>query len=522
MPLTSSLEKKMPRFSVSVIVCLCITSLCCLGGIQRAQAEYSTPGLGFSYTLDQLVAQSGGAVTGNNFSYQINDSVVISPTDLLTISEGTTLVFMDSPSNIGLEVNGRLHAFGSENLPIVFTGNTPAPGTWRGLDFNNTNSSSEFQLSHVEIAYSTIAVDVFGGDIEIDHCEIHHSLEKAIDISSADGLITNCHLHHNQQRTVTMTLTSSPVFENCFFEHNNQENSSPYPYFNVGLQGVNSPTIRNCTIEGNGNQMSGGMAFWASCQALIENNSISGCGYGILCYSTDANPTLYNNHIFDNTIHPDTVNWGFGVACNGNNAPVLAENTIEGHWYGVAAVNGGQPNLGDITNASADDDGLNVFRDNGINGYNYAFFNNTPLQQMAQNNIWGPDGTLDEAENSIVHFNDDASLGLVIFDPVAVDPLVPVIPSHRLLEQVSAYPNPFNPRVEIKMTLSHSSLVKVAVVDIAGRLIKELSNGVMNAGPQILIWDGNDGQGKASASGLYFYRIVAGNESRLGKLLLVR
>ncbi len=300
--------------------------------VPMAQAEYVTPGLGFNYTMDQLVAQSGGAVTGSGNSYQINDSVVISPSDVLNIAPGATLTFMDTSGNIGLEINGSLLAFGTEGAPILLTGNTTTPGSWRGLDFNDTTPGSVFHLDRVEIAYADIAVDVFGGDILLAYCDIHHCLDKAVDISSANGLISNCHLHHNQQRTVTMTLTSSPTFEDCILDNNNLENSSPYPYFNVGLQGVNSPTIRGCSIDGSGIEMSGGMAFWASCNALVEDNTITGCGYGILCYSTGANPLIYDNEITDNNIHPDTVNWGFGVACNGNNSPILAGNQISGHW----------------------------------------------------------------------------------------------------------------------------------------------------------------------------------------------
>ncbi len=188
----------------------------------------------------------------------------------------------------------------------------------------------------------------------------------------------------------------------------------------------------------------------------------------------------------------------------------------------MATINGGQPNLGDIINNFPGDDGLNIFENNGLDGDSFAFYNNTALSQMAQNNFWGPLGTLEEAENSIFHQVDDPTLGLVTFDPVAEGSLVPVIPMPSVLSDVNAYPNPFNPRVEIKMTLGQESHVAVVVMDIAGRLVRQLHTGMMNSGPQILVWDGNDRQGKAAASGVYFYRVIVGNESRLGKLILVR
>ncbi len=115
-----------------------------------------------------------------------------------------------------------------------------------------------------------------------------------------------------------MTLSSSPLIENCWMENNNIDNSSPYPYINIGLQGVNSPTIRGCTILGSGHHMSGGISIWNAGSGVIEGSQIEGCGYGILCYQTAASPTIRNNTLVANNIHPDTMNWGFGVACNGN------------------------------------------------------------------------------------------------------------------------------------------------------------------------------------------------------------
>lgn len=495
-----------------------LTALCLFLSTSAAMADYTTPGLGSTLSMDQLVSQSGGAVTGSAGIYQVNESVIVSLNDRLEIAPGNTLTFMDTTGNVGFEINGGLLALGTEESPILLTGNLAAAGSWRGLDFTGTNAASVFQLTYVEIAYADIAVDVFGGDIQLENCDIHHSLDKAIDISSADGMITSCHLHHNSTRTVTMTLTSSPTFENCTLDNNNLDNASPYPYFNVGLQGANSPVIRNCFIDGSGNEMSGGMAFWASCNALVENTTITGCGYGILCYSTGANPTLLGNTIENNNIHPDDVNWGFGVACNGNNAPILMENEISGHWYGVAAINGGMPNLGNVDNIFPGDDGRNFIHDNGLNGETFAFYNNTPLDQMAQFNYW--DALY--AEDVIYHQVDNPALGLVNFEPEGNYTNVPDSSLPKVLESVSAYPNPFNPRVEIKLALAHDSHVSVVILDVAGRLVRQLQTSQLSTGSHTMIWDGNDRSGQASPSGVYFYRVVVGNESQIGKLALVR
>ncbi len=498
---------------------------CLLGAVVStcpALADYSTPGFGMDWTLDNLVASSGGAVTGGAGVYEVHDSVIISLTDRVTIDPGTLLTFIDTTGLIGIQVNGSLIALGTELMPIVFTGSSAIPGCWRGLDFNDVNATSEFHLAHCEIAYADVAVDAYDADVWLEYCEIHHGLDKALALSAAAGTITGCHFHDNQQRTVSLTLTASPTIEDCLLENNNVENSSPYPYFNIGLQGVNSPTIRGNTVYGNGNHMSGGIAIWNASNALIEQNWIEGCGYGILCYQTGASPTILNNDLLYNSIHPDQVNWGFGVACNGSNAPILMENRISGHWYGVAAINGGQPNLGDLVNDFPGDDGYNFIYNNSLDGQIYGFYNNTPLPQMAQGNWWGGYGEW-IVENAIFHQVDDPALGLVNFEFYLEIADVPgETPAATVLESVTSHPNPFNPQTCINVTLSRESHTLVTVVDLAGRMLRELHAGFLSAGPHALTWDGADSHGQVLPSGVYFFRVVAGAESQSGKLTLVR
>jgi parallel beta-helix repeat protein len=486
-----------------------------------AHAAYTTPGLGVDWTMDNLVAASAGVVTGGGGSYEVHDSVIISVSDRVTIAPGSTLTFFGGVA-VGIAVNGSLVAVGAEAQPILFTAAAATPGAWRGLDFEGTGGGSAFHLVWCEIAYADIAVDVFGADILVEDCHVHDTSNRAFDFSSASGVVRRCNIRDNQTRTITATLTSSPLIEDCWFENNNIQNTSPYPYINIGLQGVNSPTVRGCTIIGSGHQMSGGISIWASSAALIEGNDIEGCGYGILCYSTGANPTINDNHLRANTIHPDQVNWGFGVACNGNNAPILTNNQIELHWYGVAAINGGHPNLGDLVNSIPGDDGNNVFLDNGIGENHYNFYNNTPLAQMAQNNFWGS-SVAEEVEATIYHQVDDPALGLVNYDPfIMVVSDVPGAESLAVLTDAHAFPNPFNPRVEIAFALARPSHVSLTVIDVAGHLLRELQVGDLDAGNHTFAWDGTDRAGRALASGTYFYRVVARAESRAGKLVLVR
>lgn len=82
-------------------------------------------------------------------------------------------------------------------------------------------------------------------------------------------------------------------------------------------------------------------------------------------------------------------------------------------------------------------------------------------------------------------------------------------------ELYPAYPNPFNPETRISFQLSKSLPVLVSVIDIQGREVMKLDQGILPPGK-------NEVRLNASAlsSGLYFYRIQAGNIAKSGKLLL--
>ncbi len=79
------------------------------------------------------------------------------------------------------------------------------------------------------------------------------------------------------------------------------------------------------------------------------------------------------------------------------------------------------------------------------------------------------------------------------------------------------YPNPFNPTTRIGFTFPVRSRVVVEVFDVLGRKIQTLINGEMEAGEHVVAFDGTP-----FASGIYFYRIRAGNFISVKKLVLLK
>jgi hypothetical protein len=84
------------------------------------------------------------------------------------------------------------------------------------------------------------------------------------------------------------------------------------------------------------------------------------------------------------------------------------------------------------------------------------------------------------------------------------------------------YPNPFNPETVISFQLPVTSNIKLAVYDITGRRVRALVQGRRNAGTHTVTWDGRDDRGQIVASGVYLYRLVAGGQVQVRRLMLLR
>ena len=92
-------------------------------------ATYTTPNTGVDWTMNDLVSNSNGTVTGSFPNYNILDSVIIAPNDRLTIPAGSILTFTQN----GFVVRGKLLAIGAPTSRIIFTGETPTPASWRNI-----------------------------------------------------------------------------------------------------------------------------------------------------------------------------------------------------------------------------------------------------------------------------------------------------------------------------------------------------------------------------------------------------
>lgn len=85
------------------------------------------------------------------------------------------------------------------------------------------------------------------------------------------------------------------------------------------------------------------------------------------------------------------------------------------------------------------------------------------------------------------------------------------------------YPNPFNPETTISFTLKDPALsLKLNIYNIKGQLVKTLYDGALQKGQHSFVWNGTDETNCQVSSGVYFYRLSNGKESRQRKMVLLK
>jgi hypothetical protein len=117
-----------------------------------------------------------------------------------------------------------------------------------------------------------------------------------------------------------------------------------------------------------------------------------------------------------------------------------------------------------------------------------------------------------------IHGNESA-FAVLGPDMITGDDPMPVPKATYLAQN---FPNPFNPSTNIRFGLEKSGHVSLRIYDAAGRLVVNLIDESRRAGTYVVDWDGRDGQGYRVASGVYFYRLIAGDFTRTRKMVLLQ
>jgi len=87
---------------------------------------------------------------------------------------------------------------------------------------------------------------------------------------------------------------------------------------------------------------------------------------------------------------------------------------------------------------------------------------------------------------------------------------------------IQNFPNPFNPKTVIEYLLPQSAEVSLVIYNVLGQKVKTLVDGFQTAGFQSAEWDGTNESGSVTSSGIYFYKLVAGDFTQTKKMVMLK
>ncbi len=156
----------------------------------------------------------------------------------------------------------------------------------------------------------------------------------------------------------------------------------------------------------------------------------------------------------------------------------------------------------------------NVFVDNRT-----AIDNRTNLTLVARDNYWG---TVDSTAIAALFrgavewapFLEEEPGQTVVADEVGAKPVQFAL--------YPGFPNPFNGRTTIRFDIAAPVPVDLVVYNLRGQPVRRLLDRNLQPGSYAMIWDGRSDGGEKVASGVYFYRLLAGEFAATGRVLVLR
>jgi len=108
--------------------------------------------------------------------------------------------------------------------------------------------------------------------------------------------------------------------------------------------------------------------------------------------------------------------------------------------------------------------------------------------------------------------------------PVALvnDPIAEMPPVARKTMLHPNAPNPCNPVTSISFDIAQPCFVRLDIVNLSGRKIKTIVDEYLHAATYRRIWNGRDDHDRSVASGIYLYRLKAGEYVKTRQMTLVR
>lgn len=397
-----------------------------------AFAQYATPGNNLTLTPADLVTLSGGVVTQIGDTYFINNTLTISATDTLKI---TNPLVIRVAQNIRIEVSGTIKSDPTQGK-VIFTAQdtTTAATNFRGFRFDNSQGNI---FRNTVVSYGG-GIQLISSGALFEYSTFRRNgssnVSGAITYSSCSPIIRYCLFEENVRSAINSgaNITGSPQILYNVMIRNTTDNSNR-PQINIGPGAADTIYIVGNYIEGFYN-MAGGIGISnllgsGSAKVVVRDNFVVNNRYGYAQIGNNISSRIEDNYFIDNDIQGLPASGGSGInfqASGAGNTAIVRRNLITGNLWGITIQGTANPNFG--TSSSP---GGNVIYNNVNDGQTFALYNNTALPVQAIGNYWGTNDPA-QAEQFIFHQPDQASLGLVTFNPI--QELHPVIESFAFLQ----------------------------------------------------------------------------------------
>jgi hypothetical protein len=171
----------------------------------------------------------------------------------------------------------------------------------------------------------------------------------------------------------------------------------------------------------------------------------------------------------------------------------------------------------DLVTSSYTSSEWTIFENNGIGAFiNPRTLSATSAASCATLHDRDNDGDLDMTG---IDELDDL---IFVFDNGGASPIIDGKNSVLTFSLKQNYPNPFNPTTTIEYFVFNPSNVNLNIYNISGELVQVLINEIVLPGQYSVDWDGTNSAGVRVSSGIYFYRLSAGNLSSRKKMLFIK
>ena len=148
-------------------------------------------------------------------------------------------------------------------------------------------------------------------------------------------------------------------------------------------------------------------------------------------------------------------------------------------------------------------------------------FTTRPMDQfICVDDVTHPTLTYDPAQNADAGFACTSEAASERFADGDIQKSIDGVPTEFVLHR--NYPNPFNPTTTISFELPQASTVQLEVFDMMGRKVATLVDGELAAGIHQAQWNARSDAGAKVASGVYLYRITAGEFTSVQNMLLLK